>query len=273
MPAADVYRDVVASGGQIDVGFIPLWLGLVTATGILPPAYGVQEPAAGFKMLTDHLAGALGFTLPLALAALLGGEPAYDGPFYAERSPITAIDKVKVPTFLIGGEYDLFQRGTPLDFERIQRNGVPTKAHPRPVEPPPGLLRCRRRPGRLRLARRACRLRWFDQYLKGIDGKARPDRAADLLRAGLGEVGQEGQVDRRRPERAGVQGCPAPPPSAAPPAASSPVRPPRAPRPSRRSRSPGCAPAQPTSGPRACPPPCSAGCPASPTTGSTTSAG
>ena len=27
VPGADVYRDVVASGGQLDVGFIPLWLG------------------------------------------------------------------------------------------------------------------------------------------------------------------------------------------------------------------------------------------------------
>lgn len=170
VPAADVYRDVVASGGQIDVGFIPLWLGLVTATGIIPPAYGVQEPAAGFKALTDHLAGALGFTLPLALAALLGGEPAYDGPFYAERSPITAIDKVKVPTFLIGGEYDLFQRGTPLDFERIQRNGVPTKLILGPWNHLQGSSGAEvGQAGYGSLAE--LQLRWFDQYIKGIDGK------------------------------------------------------------------------------------------------------
>ena len=60
VPAADVYRDVVATGGQIDVGFIPLWLGLVTATGVIPPTYGAQEPANGFSMLTDHLQGLLG---------------------------------------------------------------------------------------------------------------------------------------------------------------------------------------------------------------------
>ncbi|MEV4999998.1 CocE/NonD family hydrolase [Nocardioides sp. LML1-1-1.1] len=170
VPAADVYRDVVASGGQIDVGFIPLWLGLVTATGVIPPAYGVQEPAAGFKALTDHLAGALGFTLPLALTALLGGEPAYDGPFYAERSPITAIDKVKVPTFLIGGEYDLFQRGTPLDFERIQRNGVPTKLILGPWNHLQGSSGAEvGKAGYGTLAE--LQLRWFDQYIKGIDGK------------------------------------------------------------------------------------------------------
>lgn len=170
VPAADVYRDVVASGGQIDVGFIPLWLGLVTATGVIPPAYGVQEPAAGFKMLTDHLAGALGFTLPLAVQALLGGEPAYDGPFYAERSPITAIDKVRVPTFLIGGEHDLFQRGTPLDFERIQRNGVPVKLILGPWNHLQGSSGADvGKAGYGSLAE--LQLRWFDHYVKGIDGK------------------------------------------------------------------------------------------------------
>ena len=37
------------------------------------------------------------------------------------------IDKVNVPTFLVGGEYDLFQRGTPLLFESLQKRGVPTR--------------------------------------------------------------------------------------------------------------------------------------------------
>ncbi|HWJ09359.1 MAG TPA: CocE/NonD family hydrolase [Nocardioides sp.] len=170
VPAADVYRDVVASGGQIDVGFIPLWLGLVTATGVIPPAYGLQEPAAGFKMLTDHLQGALGFTLPLALQALLGGEPAYDGPFYRERSPISVIDKVKVPTFLVGGEFDLFQRGTPLDFERLQRNGVPVKFILGPWDHLQGSSGAEVvKAGYGTLAE--LQLRWFDQYLKGRDGR------------------------------------------------------------------------------------------------------
>lgn len=170
VPAADVYRDVVASGGQIDVGFIPLWLGLVTATGVLPPAYGFQEPAAGFKMVTDHLMGGLGFTLPLAVQALLGGEPAYDGPFYRERSPISVIDKVKVPTFLVGGEHDLFQRGTPLDFERLQRNGVPVKFIFGPWDHLQGSSGAEvAKAGYGTLAE--LQLRWFDHYIKGRDGQ------------------------------------------------------------------------------------------------------
>ncbi|WP_435770677.1 CocE/NonD family hydrolase [Nocardioides sp. SYSU DS0651] len=170
VPAADVYRDVVASGGQIDVGFIPLWMGLVTGTGVLPPAYGPKEPAAGFKMLTDHLAGATGFTLPLMLQAILGGDPAFDGPFYRERSPIAVLDNVRVPTFLIGGEFDLFQRGTPLVFERLQRNGVPTRLIFGPwdhLQGSSGAEVGKAGYGSLN----ELQLRWFDHYLSGRDGR------------------------------------------------------------------------------------------------------
>jgi putative CocE/NonD family hydrolase len=166
VPAADVYRDVVASGGQIDVGFIPLWLGLVTGTGLIPPAYGIGEPAAGFQMLTDHLIGAVTFTVPLMVNAILGGQPAYDGPFYKERSPITVIDKVKVPTFFVGGEYDLFQRGTPLLFERLQKKGVPTRMIWGPWDHLQGSSGAEvGQAGYGDLAE--VQLRWFDHYVMG----------------------------------------------------------------------------------------------------------
>ena len=121
VPASDVYRDVVASGGQVDVGFIPLWLGLVTTTGVIPPAVAATDPQSGFGALIDHLAAAGTFTLPLLLDAVTGGDSAYDGTFYRDRSPSRVISKVNVPTFLIGGEFDLFQRGTPLLFENLQK--------------------------------------------------------------------------------------------------------------------------------------------------------
>ena len=36
------------------------------------------------------------------------------------NAPDQVIDKVNVPNFLIAGEYDLFQRRTPLLFERLR---------------------------------------------------------------------------------------------------------------------------------------------------------
>ena len=87
-PAADVYRDVVASGGQVDVGFIPLWLGLVTGTGVIPPAVTATDPESGFGALRrPPRPRPATFTLPLLLDAVTGGDSAYDGKFYRDRSP------------------------------------------------------------------------------------------------------------------------------------------------------------------------------------------
>lgn len=168
VPSADVYRDVVASGGQIDVGFIPLWMGLVTATGVIPPAYAGTDPDNAFQMLFDRLTTGTTFTLPLMLQAILGGDPAYDGPFYRERSPIEYLDDVTVPTFLVGGQYDLFQRGTPLVFDRLQRNGAPVKMIVGPwdhLEGSSGAEVGDAGYGSLQ----ELQLRWFDKWIKGRD--------------------------------------------------------------------------------------------------------
>lgn len=127
VPAGDVYRDVVASGGQIDVGFIPLWLGLVTGAGLVPPSYTATDPASGISALLNHVQGATAFQGPTIGSAVTGDGQAYDGEFYKVRSPLNVVDKVKVPAFVVGGEYDLFQRGEPLLYERLRANGVPTR--------------------------------------------------------------------------------------------------------------------------------------------------
>lgn len=166
VPAADVYRDVVASGGQIDVGFIPLWMGLVTGTGVIPPAVAATDPQSGFGALVDHLFAAGTFTVPLLLDAVLGGDSAFDGPFYRERSPIEVIDRVRVPTFLVAGEYDLFQRGTPLLFENLRERGVPTKLVVGPWDHLQGSSGAGiGAAGHGSLAE--LQLRWFDRYVRG----------------------------------------------------------------------------------------------------------
>ena len=171
VPAADVYRDVVASGGQLDVGFMPLWLGLVTATGIIPPAFIGTDPLSAIGALVEHLVAAGTFTSPLLLKAALGGDPAYDGPFYAERSPINIIDEVDVPTFFIGGEHDLFQRGTPMLFENLRKRGVPTKMILGPwdhLQASSGKVIADAGYGTLG----ELQLRWFDHWLNGVDDPA-----------------------------------------------------------------------------------------------------
>ncbi|MEO6473407.1 MAG: CocE/NonD family hydrolase, partial [Aeromicrobium sp.] len=166
VPGADVYRDIVASGGQLDVGFMPLWLGLVTATGLAPPAYAATSPASALKSVAEHLTGLATFTLPLLLDAAAGGDAAYDGKFFADRSAINVVPKVNVPTFFIGGEYDLFQRGTPLLFENLRKRGVPTKMIIGPWDHLQGSSG--KDVGKAGYGSLGdLQLRWFDKYLKG----------------------------------------------------------------------------------------------------------
>ncbi|KAA1421663.1 CocE/NonD family hydrolase [Nocardioides humilatus] len=169
VPGADVYRDVVASGGQLDVGFIPLWLGLVNGTALIPPAYTGSDPQSAIGNLLDHLIGGGSFTMTLALQALLGGNPMYDGPFYRQRSAINYLDDVTVPTFLIGGQYDLFQRGTPMIFEKLMRNGAPVKLIEGPWDHLQGSSGADVGDAGYGSIDEL-QLRWFDSWIKGIDG-------------------------------------------------------------------------------------------------------
>jgi putative CocE/NonD family hydrolase len=171
VPMADGYRDITFSGGDVNVAFIPLWLGLVTAGGLVPGQSSFTGSPAdaigGLTTLGQHVGGAFSFTAPTLVGAMTGGSIAYDGPFWKVRSPIEILDHIRVPTFVVGGLHDLFQRGEPLIYERL-KSRVPARllvgpwTHVNgstgaglPADGVPSLT--------------DLQLRWFDQYLKGID--------------------------------------------------------------------------------------------------------
>ncbi len=160
IPMADPYRDIVLPGGQLNASFIPAWTGLVTALGL--------QPTAPPDALVDHAQGITQFQVPMILGGVLGGDTAYDGPFWRQRSPIDAVDRIKAPTFIVGGLDDIFQRGEPMLYERLAdhtdarlllgpwthisagaglpRDGVPTTG--------------------------ALTVQWFDQHVRGIAANA-----------------------------------------------------------------------------------------------------
>jgi putative CocE/NonD family hydrolase len=127
VPAADTYRDVAVTGGQSDTSFIPSWLGLVTGLSLIPPTYAAGDPVEAARVMSSHGANIFQFQGNVVLDAANGGDMAYDGPFYRIRSPIEVIDKVQVPTFVVGGWFDLFQRGEPMLYQRLRKNRVPTR--------------------------------------------------------------------------------------------------------------------------------------------------
>jgi putative CocE/NonD family hydrolase len=119
VPAEDVYRDVTWHGGAVDTGFIPFWLGLVTALKILPPNYLAGDPAQAVRLYAQRLAGGTQFPLAALTGGTTGGALAYDGPFYRLRSPGRVAKRIDVPTFVTGGWYDLFQRGEPRLYNAL----------------------------------------------------------------------------------------------------------------------------------------------------------
>ncbi len=136
VPMGDAYRDVTFAGGNTDTGFIPLWLGLVTSLGAAPTDDAATQPAIALNAESQHLIDLTQFAAPAVADSTLGQyesslppqlqtfpEQAYDGPYYRNVDPLSHIDNVRVPTFIVGGEYDLFQRGEPLLYRGL---GLPT---------------------------------------------------------------------------------------------------------------------------------------------------
>ncbi len=122
IPMADAYRDVTFQGGSVDSGFIPLWLGLVTALSDLPPTSAQEDPQEAATNYIEHLVGNAEFSVAHILGAALGEEDAYDGPFYRLRSPVVRASEITVPVVITGGWWDLFQRGEPLLWESLKNS-------------------------------------------------------------------------------------------------------------------------------------------------------
>jgi putative CocE/NonD family hydrolase len=164
VPATDLYRDLDSAGGSMGE-FLPFWLAEVPGSSAIPPTSVVKDPAGAALETTAHVTGVTGLPAQTVLETMQGGATAYDGDFYTSRSPITHIDKVRVPTFIVGGSYDLFQRGEPINYNAIRANGVPTKlligpwthlaaGNGLPQDGVPDLDHLE--------------LRWFDHYVRGI---------------------------------------------------------------------------------------------------------
>lgn len=119
LPMDDVYRDIVWHGGGLDADFLPLYLGIVTATRVLPPEYLVGDPGEGAQVVAAR-ASDMNLSANLLLAGPFSSELAYDGQFYGDRSPGRFVSRVNVPTFVTGGWYDLLVRGEPRVYNALR---------------------------------------------------------------------------------------------------------------------------------------------------------
>ncbi|MDX6197198.1 MAG: uncharacterized protein QOJ79_349 [Actinomycetota bacterium] len=139
VPMSDSYRDVTWSGGAWDSSFMSWWYALTTSLSIAPPDYAQSDPKLALNTESQHLMDAAQFQAPVLAGNLLGsyqhelcqatsnGGPtcnypdgAYDSAEQRLRSPIDRIANVHVPTFIVGGSWDIFQRGEPLLYNALR---------------------------------------------------------------------------------------------------------------------------------------------------------
>ncbi len=164
VPMSDAYRDVTFHGGAIDAGFIPLWLGLTTTLSNIPPSTIFSDPLGSLPTYALHLLNTLEVASRHIVDAALGGESAFDGPFFRLRSPGTRAHTLQIPVAWTGGWWDIFQRGEPLLFEQLVNS-------PRRLwfmTPTYHVSSNAKHFAALKLdSKTPLKVRWFDRYLRG----------------------------------------------------------------------------------------------------------
>jgi hypothetical protein len=180
VPGNDLYKDTATMGGLIDIEFDAFYLALTGGLNTVGPLLeGLQNPATLMSNLpaeVDHLKDLADFDAKFTAQTLSGGASAYDDKYWNARNPVNVLHKIAangIPAYMVGGEYDLFQRGEPLDFSGLQNAWAG-----RSVTAP--MLPHQRVTGRYQLldgpfthlsgstaALNPLMLEWFDTWLKG----------------------------------------------------------------------------------------------------------
>jgi putative CocE/NonD family hydrolase len=178
--ANDIFRDTSFMGGLLDFEFDETYLGLTGGANMVNPiGDAASDPAlvsdlAGIE--ADHANGLASYHAATTENILSGGPEAYDGSYWQARNPQNVLARVvanRIPAYLIGGEFDIFQNGEPLNYAELQ-NAWAGRSATAPMAPGQGTT------GRYQLIVGPwehlngssvnvdpLELEWFDTWLKG----------------------------------------------------------------------------------------------------------
>lgn len=190
----DPYRDLFVSGGALNV-MSPL--GLLFGYGITRTRTPFVEAGGDMEMAlhyaSENFAQMGRFEGVMAADMVDNGPRRYFDEFWAEREPAALLSKIvenRVAVYLMGGEYDVFQRGVPLLYSGLQNAEVGRDVYG-PMSP--GLVPS----GRYQMTfgpwthasigagidMTELELRWFDRWLKdvhnGVDDTTAPIRVIE----------------------------------------------------------------------------------------------
>ena len=178
----DLYRDTAFAGGFPDIEFSSFYLGLTAGLNLLLPVTEANDDFA--TALTDHVHDLADFDAALLAGVESGGDAAYDQAYWGARNPEQYIQTIvhdQIPAFLVGGWYDLFQRGELLNYSGFQNayDGRPVLSPMAPTQPVTSRYQLIQGPWYHVTAGMGLdyhgldldgvELAWFDHWLKGID--------------------------------------------------------------------------------------------------------
>ncbi len=183
MAANDFYRDAAAMGGAPHLATVRGYGALYTMLNVINPALEFftrgdhpRPRAGGLAAVRQRGRDQRGYFGPLVTEARIGGDAAYDGPFWDSMRPDLVLPEIaanKVAVFLVGGWHDAFQRGAPLNYAALQNacSDRPVHAPMQPGQPLADRIRLMMGPwyhvsayDGLRI--QDLQLRWFDYWLK-----------------------------------------------------------------------------------------------------------
>jgi len=123
----DLYRDTSFMGGLLDFEFDETYLGL---TGVLNTSNPLTDTLSDPALLSDlggiesdHAGGLASYHAAVTANILGGGDEAYDGSYWQARNPQNILARVAanhIPAYLVGGEFDIFQHGEPINYAELQ---------------------------------------------------------------------------------------------------------------------------------------------------------
>ncbi|MFE9578977.1 CocE/NonD family hydrolase [Nocardia sp. NPDC006044] len=202
MPGNHAFQDLLDHDGFYNTAFLASMLQFpITLLPQLDPILGLyREPDKMASVFVDHLLAHFRSdgTWPSVFDALLDGDKAYNGPYWESRAIDNVVERIAandIPTYLVGGQYDLLQDGTPRTFAGLQ-NAYAGRSHNGPM--PADASSSGRfqmltgpwfhvQPGEQRntdIDLHSIQLAWFDRWLKndrnGIDETKTPLHAIDI---------------------------------------------------------------------------------------------
>jgi putative CocE/NonD family hydrolase len=173
----DLYRDTSFMGGIPDTEFSLPWLALRAGLDVQPADNTTSDPVTAAETELEHASWITAFDVPFMTNVETGGDKAYDDTWWQLRNPANALARIVysgIPAFMVGGWFDLFQRGEMMNYAGLQNAwaGRPVYAPMTPVQPVTGRYQLVMGPWYHLTATASqqiqeWQLEWFDTWLKG----------------------------------------------------------------------------------------------------------